>query len=65
VTRVDWHHRRANAEPRYGRADQSRQGDRVVIVLLAQPDLADAEVVRTGGLRHYVIDTIDCLRVGK
>ena len=47
VTRVDRHHRRADTEPRYGRADHSGEGDRVVIVLLAQPDLADAEVVRT------------------
>jgi hypothetical protein len=40
-------------------------GDRVVIVLLAQPDLAYAEIVSTGGLRHHLIYSIDCLRVGK
>jgi hypothetical protein len=65
VSRVDRHHRRADAETRYGRADYRREGDRVMIVLLAHPHLADAEVVGTGRLRHYVIDTIVGLRVGK
>ena len=65
VARVDRHHRRADAEPRYSRTDQSGEGDGVMIELLAQPDLADAEGIRTPGLRHHVIDDIDCFRVGK
>jgi hypothetical protein len=65
VTRVDRHHRRADAETRDGRADHRCEGDRVVIVLLAHPHLADAEFVGTGRLRHHVIDTVDGLRVGK
>ena len=60
MTRVDRHHGRADTETRYGRADHSGEGDRVVIVLLAQPDLADAEFVRTASLRHHFVNAIGC-----
>jgi hypothetical protein len=40
-------------------------GTAAPIVLLAQPNLSHAEVVRAAGLRHYVIDDIDRSRVGK
>ena len=65
MARVDRYHRSADTEPRHRRADQPRQCDRVVIELLGQPDLADAEVVGAAGLRDHVIDEIDGLRVGK
>ena len=65
VARVDRHHRCAHAESRYCRADESREGNRIVVELLSQPHLADTEVVRAGGLGDHVIDHIDGLRIGK
>ena len=40
---VDRHDGRADAKAGHGGADQSGQGDGVVVELLGQPDLADAE----------------------
>ena len=65
MTRIDGYHRRAHPEPWHRGADQPRQRDRVIVELLRQPELTDADVVSAAGFGDRVVDDVDGLRMGK
>ena len=53
------HHERSHAQAGHGRADQSGQGDRVVVELLEHPDLADTHGEGAASLIDDVVDGVD------
>jgi hypothetical protein len=59
VARIDRHDERSHAQAGDGRADQSGQGDGVVVELLGQPDLADTRGENAASLIDEVVDGVD------
>jgi hypothetical protein len=59
MARIDRHDERSHAQAGHGRADQSGQGDGVVVELLGQPDLADTGGESAASLIDHVVDGVD------
>src|ERR1700722_12642597 len=59
MARIDRHDERSHAQAGHGRADQSGQGDGVVVELLGQPDLADTGGERAASLIDDVVDGVN------
>ena len=59
MARIDRYDERSHAQAGHGRADQSGQGDGVVVELLGHPDLADTRGEGTASLIDDVVDGVD------
>ena len=59
MARIDRHNVRSHPQARHGRADQSGQGDGVVVGLLEHPDLADTRGEGAASLTDDVIDGVN------
>ena len=59
MARIDRHDERSHAQAGHGRADQSGQGNGVMVELLGQPDLADTGGERAASLIDDVVDGVD------